>query len=183
MPVADLRIGLIAMASVPCTLASAVIWTRMAGGSAAVAILVILLSTATSWIGTTFWLTRLDTNAVLGLEPLDLMGNLVLVLVLPVFVGQLCRLVRPLAGFLDRRRAALGVVSQLMVLAIILKAVVDVRLRLGSEASAPSALMLALNSVLCVATHLAGFFVGYWTGALWSFDRPTRIAVAFSGSQ
>src|SRR5947209_4544073 len=39
----DFRIGLLVIASVPCTLASAVIWTRLSGGSEATALLIVLL--------------------------------------------------------------------------------------------------------------------------------------------
>src|SRR5262245_9156311 len=39
LPDADLRLGLLIVASVPCTLASAVLWTRMAGGCDATALL------------------------------------------------------------------------------------------------------------------------------------------------
>src|SRR5262249_12557192 len=56
MPLDDLRIGLMISASVPCTLASAVLWTRMAGGNEATALLAIMLTTCTSWLATTFWL-------------------------------------------------------------------------------------------------------------------------------
>src|SRR4051812_9637301 len=40
----DLRIGLMIIASVPCTLVSAVFWTRLARGNEATAMLVILLT-------------------------------------------------------------------------------------------------------------------------------------------
>src|SRR5260370_10794978 len=52
----DYGIGIQIIASVPCTLASAVLWTRLAGGNEATALLVILLSTASSWLLTTAWL-------------------------------------------------------------------------------------------------------------------------------
>src|SRR5262249_27251831 len=39
LPVVDFQIGLMICASVPCTLASAVLWTRMAGGNEATALL------------------------------------------------------------------------------------------------------------------------------------------------
>src|SRR5262249_11480098 len=56
LPEADYRIGLLLVASVPCTLASAVIWTRMAGGDEATALLVTLLTNCTGWLVTTAWL-------------------------------------------------------------------------------------------------------------------------------
>src|SRR5262249_23484140 len=43
----DFRIGLLLIASVPCTLASAMIWTRLAGGDEATALLITLLTNCT----------------------------------------------------------------------------------------------------------------------------------------
>src|SRR6516162_765226 len=63
----DYRVGLLVVTSVPCTLASAVLWTRMAGGSEATALLVILVTTATSWFATTAWLTG-TTGAAVGVD-------------------------------------------------------------------------------------------------------------------
>src|SRR5262245_22505455 len=48
-PLPDLRIGLLLAACVPCTLASAVLWTRLAGGNEATALLATLLTTFLSW--------------------------------------------------------------------------------------------------------------------------------------
>src|SRR5438034_678770 len=48
LELADFRIGLMIAASVPCTLASAVLWTRMAHGNEATALLVTRLTTGTS---------------------------------------------------------------------------------------------------------------------------------------
>src|SRR5262249_25493788 len=50
LPLPDLRLGLLVIASVPCTLASAVLWTRLAGGNDALALLIVVLSTGLSWL-------------------------------------------------------------------------------------------------------------------------------------
>jgi sodium/bile acid cotransporter 7 len=48
LPVVDFQIGLLVATSVPCTLAAAIIWTRMGGGNEAVALLITLLTSAFS---------------------------------------------------------------------------------------------------------------------------------------
>jgi sodium/bile acid cotransporter 7 len=182
MPSEPLRIGLMISASVPCTLASAVLWTRMAGGNEATALLVIMLTTCTSWLATTFWLVT-TTGTVVDLDTAALMGGLVLCLIVPVGLGQFSRLIGPLARVVTEHRKAVGVVAQLLVLSIILKAAVDSRGQLGEPTAALGAVPLLITATLCVGTHLAALAAGFWTSGLLGFDRPSRVAVAFACSQ
>ncbi|HEY7422794.1 MAG TPA: bile acid:sodium symporter [Gemmataceae bacterium] len=179
---ADYRIGLLIITSVPCTLASAVLWTRMAGGSEATALLVILLTTATSWLTTTAWLTW-TTGAAVGVDSAALMRELLVVLVLPVAVGQLARASPLLVRLAHRGQTVLGIVSRLLIFSIILKAAADVATRLAARTDMPSPGLLLGTAALCVALHLVALFVGLWGGKALGFDRPSRIAVAFAGSQ
>jgi sodium/bile acid cotransporter 7 len=178
----DYRVGLLVFASVPCTLASATLWTRMAGGNEAVALLVTLLTTSTSWLATTAWLV-LGTGTAVEVNPTGLMRDLALVLVLPVGLGQLARTAGPLARAATRGRAVLGVLSRLLMLVVILKAAADVSGRLGERAAALAAGPLLAAAGLCVATHLAALAAGLWGARALRFDRPSRVAVAFACSQ
>ncbi len=178
----DYRIGLLIVTSVPCTLASAVLWTRMAGGSEATALLVILLTTTTSWLVTPAWLTR-TTGAAVGVDANAMMGELFFFLVVPVSLGQLARLAAPLARWADRGKTALGVVSRLLIFAILLKAAADVAERLTARAELPAPSLLLVTAGLCVGLHLTALLAGLCSGRALGFDRPSRIAVAFAGSQ
>jgi solute carrier family 10 (sodium/bile acid cotransporter), member 7 len=182
LPEGDLRIGLIIVASVPCTLASAVLWTRLAGGDEAVALLVILLTTAASWLVTTGWLVWMTGTEVVT-DVGGMMRNLLLVLLVPVALGQLGRTLAPLRRTLDRHQVALGVVARLLVLSIILRAAVDVSIRLTERPAELPFGPVVLTLILCLATHLAALTVGFWGGLVLGFDRPSRIAVAFASSQ
>lgn len=179
---ADLRVGLVIVASVPCTLASAVLWTRLAGGNEAVALLVVLLTTGTSWLVTTLWVT-LGTGTQVGVDTAGMMASLFLVLVLPVALSQLSRSFGPLARAVTHHRQALGVVSQLLILAIILKAAVELHGRFDTRPAAFSLGSLLGVAALTLAVHLAGLCAGFWTSKAWRFDRASQIAVAFAGSQ
>jgi sodium/bile acid cotransporter 7 len=175
----DVMIGLILVASVPCTLASAILWTRMAGGNEATALLTVTGTTFTSWGLTTAWLYGLTETAVL-LDPGAMMQDLVLSLILPVVVGQLLRRVPLGKQFADRRKVPLAVLAQFFVLAIVLKAGVTVGDRLHDQA-APMVFLWSI--VLAVTLHLLALFGGLFSCRWLGFDRGRQIAVAFSASQ
>lgn len=182
LPIEDFRIGLMVTASVPCTLASAVLWTRLAGGDEASALLSTLLTTGLSWLATTAWLTT-TTGSAVTLDTSGMMGNLALVLVLPVGVGQLARAAPVLAAAADRWKGALSVLSRLLVVVIMLKAAVEVRERLGDDGATIGAGTLLLTAGVCVGTHLLALAAGVWSGKLLGMDAASRAAVAFAGSQ
>ena len=178
----DLRVGLQLASCVPCTLASAVLWTRLAGGNEATALLAVLGTTVSSWLATTLWL-QATTGADVSLDLAEMMRDLVVSLVLPVAAGQLARAWRSAARFADRRKALLGALAQGFVLANVLKAGVaagfvlhagEARLTAGFAGAA-----VALPAGLHLLTLLAGHVSSGWLG----FDRGRRVAVAFACSQ
>jgi sodium/bile acid cotransporter 7 len=179
----DYRIGILLIATVPCTLASAVLWTRLAGGNEATALLVILLSTATSWLITTAWL-GLATNTTLARDDLvAMMGLLLLTLVVPVAAGQLGRLVGGLARTADRFRTGISILAQFLVLAIILKAAAEVGAKIHQGDTAVEAGPLLAAALACIGLHLATFGAGLVSGRWLCFERPKQLAVAFAASQ
>jgi sodium/bile acid cotransporter 7 len=182
LPDADFRIGLFVVATVPCTLASAVLWTRMAGGNEATALLVILMTTGTSWLATTAWLTW-GTGAAAGVDTLVLMRGLVLVLVLPVGLGQVVRAINPLARAASRWKRPISVISQVLVLVILFKAAAEVGDKLSVQTAGLAVGALLATAVLCVGTHLTALVGGLWSSRCLGFDRPSRIAIAFACSQ
>jgi predicted Na+-dependent transporter len=182
-PNPDLQLGLILIASVPCTLTSAVIWTRMAAGNEATALLVVLLTNLSSCLATTIWLMSGAGLREGGIDAGNMIARLFFVLVLPVAVGQLMRLGRPFARAADRAKLPMGVGARLLTLTIMLKAAVDVRNRLGSEPGLVEGWLLLEAAALCLIAHLGALAAGYWISKALRFDRPNQIAVALAGSQ
>ena len=182
LPVDDFRIGLLIMACVPCTLASAILWTRMASGDDATTLLVVLLTTATSWLITPALLVLLTGTAV-AVDVQAMMMELLITLVLPVGLGQLCRAPHALARFASHYRRLLSIFSQILILLILLKAAVFLSLRLRAESSLPGLLALGLLVGACLGVHLAALSIGLWTSGWLGFGRAVRVAVAFACSQ
>jgi sodium/bile acid cotransporter 7 len=183
LPNADLRIGLILIASVPCTLASAVIWTRMAGGNEATALLVVLLTNLCGCLATTAWLMLGTGLQEGGVDAGGMIGQLFLVLVVPVAAGQMLRLSPPIARAATRHKRFMGVVARLLTLTIMLKAAVEVRLRLDTESVTLDTLSLLAAAIVCLTVHLGALTIGFWSSKGLGFDRPSQIAVALAGSQ
>jgi solute carrier family 10 (sodium/bile acid cotransporter), member 7 len=178
----DLRIGLMITASVPCTLASAVLWTRMAGGNEAAALLSTLLTTFLSWFATTAWLA-LSTGSQVNVNSAGMMRSLALILVVPVGVGQGLRAVPVLARTATRYKTPLGVISRLLIVVILLRAAVEVHDQAANETTRLTVADVLITLAVCLGTHLLALTAGFWSGRLLGLDRPRRIAVAFAGSQ
>jgi sodium/bile acid cotransporter 7 len=183
LPHADLRLGLMLIASVPCTLASAVIWTRMAVGNEATALLVTLLTNLTGWLFTTAWLLVTTGIGDGGIDGVRMMQKLMLVLVVPVGLGQVLRASGPVVRAASRYKFVLSVTARLLTVTIMLKAAVEVRDRLeaGSTPAGGGLLLGVLG--LCLTIHLGALIGGLWSSRLVGFHRPNQIAIALAGSQ
>src|SRR5262245_34943747 len=112
-----------------------------------------------------------------------MMLRLIVVLVVPVAIGQLLRIPPMLRRVASEHKIFLGVAARLLTVAVMLKAAVEVRRRFDGEQSALGVGMLMLLGVICVAVHLLALVTGYYTSQLIGFDRSRRIAVAIGGSQ
>jgi sodium/bile acid cotransporter 7 len=154
------------------------LWTRLAGGAEAVALLTIMLSTALSWLITTLWLT-FATGAAVRPNTAELMTSLFLILLVPVGLGQMCRSVPLLTAAVTRYKALIGGVARLLIFSIILKAAVGLADRL--EGLTPSILLITAATALGV--HLTALYAGLWSSKAMGFPRADCIAVAFAGSQ
>jgi sodium/bile acid cotransporter 7 len=179
----DFRFGLLIVASVPCTLASAIVWTRRAGGSDAVALLVVVLTTSTGWLVAPLWLAVLGSAEGVRVDAIDMMHRLLLVLILPVALGQLTRSIPRIARVSSRHKQRLGVVAQLLVLSVIIKGAVVASARLSGESSALEPVAIGLTALGCLTMHLGALLVGLGGARAFRFDRPSQIAVAFACSQ
>lgn len=176
-PGSQMGTGLIVMAAMPCTLASAIIWTRLAGGNDALA----LAATATTNL-LNFLVAPVILGFALGeamqVPVLEVMQGLFFTLVLPITAGQVVRLFQP--EFADRLKGPLSVVNRFLVLTMVWLSVC----KAADSAAATEELTvvsLVVLAFVCLAVHAAAL------GAAWLAASPMqkrdRIAVAVAGSQ
>jgi sodium/bile acid cotransporter 7 len=178
--------GLLVAAATPCTLASAAVWTRRAGGNDAVAILVTILTNLLCFILTPLWLSLLTGRSVdrpeLGFSRMAL--HLGLLVLLPMGLAQATRGIRRIAEWATDRKILLGSLAQFGILYMVLLGAVSTGVRLRSMPGTTlqvSHLAAMLAAVLLV--HLAMFWVGIHLSRWLRFSREDQIAVGFAGSQ
>jgi sodium/bile acid cotransporter 7 len=174
--------GLMICASVPCTLASAAVWTRMAGGDEATAVAVTIASTSTAWLVTSGWVAlSLGSNVRVAMLPM--MADLLVVLVGPMTVAQLLRLSVRVRAWVVRHRTLLGVLAQLSILVIILHGVALAGVRLGENSWREQIGPILLSAGMAPGLHLLALWFAWQAGGLVGLERPQRIAAAIAGSQ
>lgn len=175
--------GLLVAAATPCTLASASVWTRRAGGDDSVAILVTIITNLVCFLVTPLWLVAMtgrDVQIPVG----DMIQKLGLLVVLPMTFAQLLRLAGPVGVWATRRKIPLGVLAQTGILGMIFIGSIQTGQRLRSttqEALAIFDLLLMVGAVMFV--HLSMLFTGIGLARLLRFRREDQIAVGFAGSQ
>ncbi len=139
----DLSFGLIIAGSVPCTVASAAVWTRRADGDDAVALLTAIATNFLCFLITPMWLAlAADTgpNATVSshLDSIEMMTRLIFLVALPVLAAQLLRLIGPMGRWATRYKIPLGVYCQLGMLAMVFTGAVRSGIELRMVAADPA---------------------------------------------
>lgn len=183
---ADLGGGLLVAAATPCTLASAAVWTRRAGGNDAVAILVTIITNLFCFIVTPLWLLAMTGESVSSPE-LSLgnmstkLGSLV---VLPMVAAQLLRRYKPLGIWATREKLMLSVLAQCGLLIMVMFGAIQTGVGLSDPAQ-PNSSIFDLSMMLAAVclVHTVMLWVGVYLAKAARFSREDQIAVAFAGSQ
>ncbi len=172
--------GLFVAGLVPCTLASASVWTRRAGGDDSVSMVTTVVTNLACVA-----VVPLGIQMVLAMQarvaPLEQMEKLAWFVVLPLVVAQLMRRTG-LAGWADRNKLRLSFAAQVGILVMVLFGSVAS----GQYAKANGA--TAVGMVLAVAAaagcvHLIAMGVAIAAAKQAGLSRGEQIAVGIAGSQ
>ena len=176
--------GLLVAATTPCTLASASVWTRRAGGNDAVSILVTIITNGFCFVVTPLWLVTM-TGKTIDNPELSLGSMIVklgLLVVLPMIFAQLVRLNGRVGPWATANKVPLNTLAQCGILSMVLIGAVGTGIRLrGADMELGADLLSMLAAVLVV--HLGMFWVALRLAQLFGFSREDQIAVGFAGSQ
>lgn len=178
----DMALGLMIAGSTPCTLASAAVWTRRAGGNETIAILVTIVTNMACFLVLPFWL-RMFTGEAVSLSFSKMAIELLLLVVVPIAVAQLVRLYRPLGDWATARRVPLSVAAQLGILSMVGLGAISAGLKLGGDATQLLGWDKALMIAAALGVHLVALFLGLGTSLALKQPREDAIAVGIAGSQ
>ena len=187
---ADLRIGLLIAASVPCTMAAASVWTRRAGGNDAVSLLVTLLTNGLCFVITPFWLmvgTRYfqtaDTSDALVFS--EMVKRLVFSALVPAALGQFLRLSSRAELFVDSNKSWFSNTAQVIILTLVF--VSSFRGGLKFETGGMSENLrhgeFAFVWACCIALHLMAMLIAWSLAVVMNLSKTDRSACMIAGSQ
>lgn len=188
----DWRTGLIITAAAPCTLASAAVWTRRAGGNDTTALLVTVVTNGTCFFITPLWLLLAGPTAGSAAGPtINLLGMVLKLgglVVLPMALGQVARWSPLVAEWATIQKKALSVAAMVGVLSIVFLGSITagLELRRSSVDALPPWLNLVNTSLMVVCTlglHAAMLSTGFFASQWLRLPREEAIAVGISGSQ
>lgn len=180
----ELAAGVIVATTVPCTLATAAVWTRRAGGNDAVAFLVTMMTNLSCFIVVPVWLWVLigvhhDVNYA------HIVKSLVLLVVLPIIVAQMLRQWPAIGRWATKRKHFFSHIAQWGVLTIVFVGAVycGLQLKTINDRSLLTVGHVAMMITGVAVVHVLLWLIGVMSARTFGFDRKDTIAIAFSGSQ
>lgn len=181
----DLGAGLIVVAAVPCTLASASIWTRKAGGNDAISMLVTLITNLLCFLIAPLTL-QLLVGATIEIDFASQVTTLALIVVLPLVLAQIARLKSQVAHWSDRHKVGISTTAQVGILVMVANgpAAAVERINANPELDLqPSLAWLLVLAVLTIGLHVIMLLGGWKLANAVRLSREDSAAVAISGSQ
>ena len=181
---AELATGVVLAACVPCTLATAAVWTRRAGGNDAVAFLVTMITNLACFVVVPTWLLLL-IGVRADVDFRGIVVALMFLVALPILVAQTLRQWRAMGQLAERHVVTFSTVAQVGVLLMVAIGAVRSGERLAEldHDSVVSAENVVLMICAVAAVHVILLGLGFGLSRLLRISQADAIAVAFSGSQ
>jgi len=176
-----MRAGFLVVAATPCTLASAAVWTRRAGGNDVTALMTTVITNAISFLITpliVFLLIRQSAEVSFG----EMVLKLGLLVLLPMLAAQLLAARQPIGTWAAKRKKPLNIGAQTGILMIVLLGTAQTVLKLSPDQTprfGTAAGLILVCALLHTLVLVSGLALSRWFGCKW----PDQIAVAFAGSQ
>ena len=179
-----LRDGLLVIAVTPCTLVSAAVWTRRAGGNDSIAIMVTLITNLLCFVIAPLWLLLFfGTNVELKTPFSEMVLKLGLLVVLPMVLAQLTRTHRRWANWATENKSKLGIAAQCGILAMVFLGAIKVGPEMVGENAGHGITLIGIALAVVLFVHIVVFWLGIASGGWLKLSREDALAVGFAGSQ
>jgi len=176
--------GLFIVSLVPCTLASAAVWTRKAGGNDSIALLTTVVTNLACVLVIPIGVALVLSQQA-NLSAVDQMQKLATIVVIPLVLAQAMRLAG-LAKWADRHKVPLSMLAQIGVLSmVVFGSIASAEMVDSMSASENTALgrTAGLLLFLVLSIHLSAMGIGILFARASGADRESQIAVGIAGSQ
>ena len=173
--------GLFVAAIVPCTLASASVWTRKAGGDDSIAMMCTVVTNLACIVVAPVGIALVLSQSA-KIDAISQMQKLAILVVIPLVVAQAMRRFG-LARWADRNKPRISIFGQIGILAMVVFGAVACG-QLSSESKTHSG-WLAIFSVVIAASlvHTIALGIGVVAAKQLGQSRQRQIAVGIGGSQ
>jgi sodium/bile acid cotransporter 7 len=179
----EMGAGLIVLSATPCTLASASVWTRRAGGNDIISMLVTIATNSACFLVTPGWILLLTGNQVPRELALQIVLTLILVVLVPLVLAQVSRGIPAVAQWATTRKTLLSVLAQIGLLGVVLIGCIKSGNKMLDQEQAWDWAEFGLLTLLLGVLHLAAWWYGLWQARRFGWPLADAAAVAFSGSQ
>ena len=182
----DMAAGLLIAGATPCTLASAAVWTRRAGGNDSVALMVTIITNLFCFLTTPFWLS-ITTGQQRAADPENsftaMATKLLLLVVAPMALAQLLRLHRAFAQWATNQKVPIGVSAQAGILIMVLLGAIGAGQQMNSNLSELFGIEIVVMILAVLVIHVSVLIAGMFLAKALRQRREDQIAVGIAGSQ
>ncbi len=179
----ELGPGLIILAATPCTLASASVWTRRAGGNDIISMMVTIATNSVCFLVTPGWILLLTGSQVPPELAWQIVVTLMLVVIVPLVVAQASRSIQPLAEWSTAHKTTLSVLAQIGLLGVVLIGCIKSGNKMLEQEQSWDWLEFCLLVGILAGLHLAAWWFGLKQALRFGWPLRDAAAVAFSASQ
>lgn len=179
---ADMSHGIFVASATPCTMASAAVWTRRAGGNDAIALVVTVITNSLCFLITPAWVFLL-IGRMPQTDPGKMMRDLGLLIVLPMLLAQAVRLIGGIGEWATRHKAAIGISAQVGVLLMVFFGAIQTGNKYAGSQQSTLWLEIVWMIAIVLSVHLSMLYAGLWLSRLIGLPRDDAVAVGFAGSQ
>jgi sodium/bile acid cotransporter 7 len=180
----ELRDGLLVIAVTPCTLVSAAVWTRRAGGNDSIAIMVTLVTNLLCFVIAPLWiLLFFGADVEFKTTFSEMVLKLGLLVVLPMVLAQLTRTHRRWANWATENKSKLGIAAQCGILVMVFLGAIKVGPHMVGENAVHGITLIGIALAVILFVHIVVFWLGIASGGWLKLSREDAVAVGFAGSQ